>query len=96
MDAVVEPISGSEVLVPTARNGTAGTAVIAPAIEATDDAYIEGHVITISPQVSALVKAVHIDDNSLVHKGDLLVELDSTDYQVALDQATATLVHRRS
>ena len=59
---------------------------IAP-YESTDDAYIDGHVISISPQVSALVAAIHIDDNQYVHKGDLLVELDPTDYQVALSQA---------
>jgi membrane fusion protein (multidrug efflux system) len=52
----------------------------------TDDAYIDGHVVPITPQVSALVWAVHIDDNQLVHKGDLLVELDPTDFEVALQQ----------
>jgi membrane fusion protein, multidrug efflux system len=55
--------------------------------ESTDDAFIDGHIIGISPQVQAQVAAVHIDDNQMVHKGDLLVELDSTDYQVALSQA---------
>jgi membrane fusion protein (multidrug efflux system) len=55
----------------------------------TDDAYIEGHVITMSPQVSALVKTVMIQDNQVVHKGDVLVQLDPADYQVALDQAKA-------
>ena len=59
---------------------------VAP-FESTDDAFIDGHVIGISPQVSGLVAAVHIDDNQVVRKGDLLVELDSTDYQVALSQA---------
>jgi membrane fusion protein (multidrug efflux system) len=54
--------------------------------ESTDDAFIDGHVIPISPQVSALVSAVHVDDNQLVHKGDLLIELDPTDYQAALAQ----------
>ena len=54
--------------------------------ETTDDAFIDGHVIPISPQVSALVSAVHVDDNQLVHKGDLLIELDPTDYQAALAQ----------
>jgi membrane fusion protein (multidrug efflux system) len=54
--------------------------------ETTDDAFIDGHVIPISPQISALVSAVHVDDNQLVHKGDLLVELDPTDYQAALAQ----------
>ena len=64
--------------------------VHASGYESTDDAAIDGHVVTISPQVSAAVKAVHIDDNTFVRKGDPMVDLDPTDYQVALDQATAT------
>ena len=59
---------------------------VAP-FESTDDAFIDGHVIGISPQVSGLVAAVHFDDNQVVRKGDLLLELDGTDYQVALSQA---------
>ena len=55
--------------------------------EDTDDAFIDGHVVPISPQVSARVAAVHIDDNTRVHAGDLMVELDPTDYQVAVAQA---------
>jgi membrane fusion protein (multidrug efflux system) len=58
----------------------------------TDDAYIDGHVTQISPQVPALVAALHITDNQLVKRGDLLIELDSTHYQVALDQAQAQLL----
>lgn len=58
----------------------------------TDDAYVDGNVVQISPQVPALVAALHIDDNQLVHRGDLLVELDRTDYQVALEQAQAQLL----
>jgi membrane fusion protein (multidrug efflux system) len=55
----------------------------------TDDAYLDGHVTQVSPRASAQVLALHVDDNQLVHQGDLLVELDPTDYQVALDQAKA-------
>jgi membrane fusion protein (multidrug efflux system) len=55
--------------------------------EETDDAYIDGHVIAITPEVSALVSAVHVQINQFVRKGDLLVELDSTDFDVALQQA---------
>jgi membrane fusion protein (multidrug efflux system) len=65
-------------------------AVHAARYESTDDAYVEASVVTISPQVSALVKSVNISDNKFVHKGDVMVELDPTDYQVALDQAKAT------
>jgi len=59
---------------------------VAP-FESTDDAFIDGHIIGISPQVAAQAAVVHIDDNQVVHKGDLLVELDPTDFQVALEQA---------
>ncbi len=58
--------------------------------ESTDDAFVEGRVIPISPQLPARVVAVPVEDNELVHAGDLLVELDPTDYQVALDQAHAS------
>ena len=54
--------------------------------EETDDAFVDGHVVPISPQVPALVAKVHIDDNSVVRKGQLLIELDPTDYQVAVAQ----------
>jgi membrane fusion protein (multidrug efflux system) len=55
----------------------------------TDDAYVDGHIVQVAPQVSALVLALHIDDNQLVQKGDLLIELDPTDYQVAFEQVRA-------
>ncbi len=58
--------------------------------ESTDDSFIEGHVVTISPQVSGLVKAVKVNDNVLVTKGQVMIELDPADFQVALDQATAS------
>jgi membrane fusion protein (multidrug efflux system) len=56
----------------------------------TDDAFIEGHVVSISPQVPAKIKSVLIDDNMFVHKGQLMVELDPTDYLIAVNQAKAT------
>jgi membrane fusion protein, multidrug efflux system len=65
-------------------------AIIASRYASTDDAYIEAQVVTISPQVSALVKTLDVDDNKVVKKGDVLVELDPTDFQVALEQAKAT------
>jgi membrane fusion protein (multidrug efflux system) len=55
--------------------------------ESTDDAFIEGHTIPISPQISAQVATVHVNDNDFVHKGDLLVDLDPTDFRAALAQA---------
>ena len=61
-------------------------------LESTDDAFVEGHVVSISPQVSARVLSLNIDDNTLVKKGEVLVQLDPTDYAVALEQAEATRI----
>lgn len=61
----------------------------------TDDAYIDGNVVQISPQVAAQVLVLHIDDNVFVRTGDLLIELDPTDYLVALQQAKAQVRQAR-
>jgi membrane fusion protein, multidrug efflux system len=55
--------------------------------ESTDDAFIDGHVIGISPKVSAIVDKVYVDDNTPVTKGQILVELDPRDYKAAYLQA---------
>lgn len=55
--------------------------------ESTDDATVEARVVAISPQVAARVKTVNVADNQFVHKGDVLLELDPTDYEIALEQA---------
>jgi membrane fusion protein (multidrug efflux system) len=59
--------------------------------ESTDDAFIDGHIVAISPKVAAIVSRVYIDDNSIVKKGDPLVELDARDYQAAWVQAEGDL-----
>src|SRR5579863_2547829 len=48
--------------------------------ESTDDAFIDGHIITIAPKVSGQVLAVHIQDNQLVKAGDPIAEIDPRDY----------------
>src|SRR6185503_12944895 len=59
--------------------------------ESTDDAFIEGHVIPISPKVVGHVSKVYIDDNQEVKQGDLLVEIDARDFEARLEQAHAAL-----
>ena len=59
--------------------------------ESTDDAFIDGHIIAISPRVSGHVALVHVTDNQRVAAGDLLVELDPRDFQARLDAARAAL-----
>ena len=57
--------------------------------EDTDDAQIDGHLNSISARVSGHVAKLLIDDNQAVHVGQSLVEIDPTDYRVALDRAQA-------
>ena len=64
--------------------------------ESTDDAFIEGHVIQINPKVSAYVARLHFDDNTPVNKGDLLVELDTRDFDVAHQRAQTQLAQARA
>jgi membrane fusion protein (multidrug efflux system) len=59
--------------------------------ESTDDAFIDGHIIAISPRVSGHVARVYVTDNQKVDAGDLLVELDPRDFQARLDAARASL-----
>lgn len=59
--------------------------------EDTDDAYVNGNVVQITPQVTGTVIAVKADDTQTVKAGDPLVVLDPADSQVALQQAEANL-----
>lgn len=59
--------------------------------ESTDDAQIDGHLIPVSARISGYVSKVYVDDNQSVKKGQVLVEIDPRDYQVAVDQAQASL-----
>jgi membrane fusion protein, multidrug efflux system len=64
--------------------------------ESTDDAAVEAHVIQVSPKISAHVQAAHFDDNYQVKRGELLIELDARDYEVALASALANLASAQS
>ena len=59
--------------------------------ESTDDAFIDGHIIQISPKAAGYIAKIHVDDNQQVKAGDLLVEIDPRDYEVRLRQAQAAL-----
>jgi membrane fusion protein (multidrug efflux system) len=57
--------------------------------ESTDDAQIDGHIYPISARVGGQVVKVSAEDGQFVHKGDVLVQIDPTDYKVAVDRAQA-------
>jgi membrane fusion protein (multidrug efflux system) len=59
--------------------------------ESTDDAAIEGTVVSVSPRVAGHVARVLVKDNQDVQKGDVLVEIDARDYQTRVDEAQARL-----
>lgn len=59
--------------------------------ESTDNAYVQGNVVQITPQVGGTVLAIGADDTDFVRAGQPLVRLDPADAQVALDQAEAQL-----
>lgn len=57
----------------------------------TDNAYVAGNVVQITPQVGGTVISIGADDTDFVHAGQPLVRLDPADARVALDQAQAQL-----
>src|SRR6267143_568340 len=59
--------------------------------ESTDDAYVNGNVVQITPQISGTVVSIGADDTQFVKAGQPLVVLDQADAKVALDQAEAQL-----
>lgn len=57
----------------------------------TDDAYVQGNVVSITPQTLGTVVAIHADDGMRVQAGQVLVQLDPNDAKVAMEQARANL-----
>lgn len=69
----------------------AGWWLYARQYEDTDDAQADGNISAVSPRVSGTVTAVDVVDNQAVKAGDLLVQLDRSDLEVAVAQARAAL-----
>jgi len=64
--------------------------------EATDDAQIDGHIVPTASRVQGTVLKVHVQDNQEVKAGDLLIELDPRDFELALVRAEAELADARA
>ncbi|MET0544207.1 MAG: biotin/lipoyl-binding protein, partial [Variovorax sp.] len=65
--------------------------LVASHYEDTDNAYVQGNVIQITPQIGGTVMAIGADDTDFVKAGQPLVQLDPADAKVALDQSEAAL-----
>lgn len=66
-------------------------ALVSRFIEDTDNAYVQGNVVLVTPQIAGTVTKIHADDTSLVSAGQPLVSLDTADADVTLAQAEAQL-----
>src|SRR5271170_2943843 len=64
--------------------------------QVTDDAYVRGDLTPLSTKVAGIVRSVAVSDYQLVHKGDLLVELEDNDYQAQVAQASAAVEAARA
>src|ERR1051326_3747563 len=59
--------------------------------ESTDDAQVDGHINPVNAKIGGIVNAVHVKDNQFVNAGDILVEIDTRDYEIAFARAEADL-----
>jgi len=57
--------------------------------ESTDDAFVEGHLVFLSPRVAGQVSEVLVDENTHVRAGQVLVRLDPADFEVRVARARA-------
>lgn len=71
--------------------GVGAGVVLSAGHEKTDDAQLEADIASISPRVAGYIKTLNVEDNQVVKAGDVILEIDPTDYQLALDKANAAL-----
>ena len=57
----------------------------------TRDATVRAYVVTMAPEVAGRIVELYVVDNKLVHKGDLLMVIDPTNYSIAVSQADAAV-----
>lgn len=60
-------------------------------VPSTDNVRVEGNIVSLIPQVSGQVASIHVQPNSQVQKGDVLVKIASEDYEIAVKQAEMQL-----
>jgi len=62
----------------------------------TRDGMVRAYVVTMAPEVAGHIVELPVIDNKFVHKGDLLVGIDPTDYRIALDAADAAVLQAKA
>jgi len=61
----------------------------------TRDGAVRADVVTMAPEVAGRIVELRVVDNQYVHKGELLMTVDPTDYQIAVSRSTAVLQQAR-
>ena len=64
--------------------------------EDTDDAQVNGHLIQVSSRIAGQILKVDVEENQKVDAGDPIAELDPRDYEVAVENAEATLASAKA
>ncbi len=62
----------------------------------TRDGQVLAYVVYQAPEVSGRVVKLNVDDNQVVHRGDVLYQIDPTDYEVSVANAEATVASRNA
>jgi membrane fusion protein, multidrug efflux system len=69
--------------------GAIGFWLYSSTYESTDDAEVDGHLNGVTARIDGVIKGVYVEENQTIQVGQLVAEMDSRDYQVALEQAQA-------
>lgn len=57
----------------------------------TEDAYVHGNRVNLTPQISGFVSGVHVNDTQVVEEGQLLIDLDRSDMRIAFEMSLSKL-----
>jgi len=59
--------------------------------ESTEDAFVEGTIVSVSPEVAGKIRALYVDENQPVKRGDILAEIDPAEYMAEVKQSEANV-----
>lgn len=68
-----------------------GFGAFRPSAQSTDDAYVNADFTVVAPRVAGQISTLTVDDNQVVHKGQLLAQIDDRDYVAAVAAAQANV-----
>src|SRR3954466_10940965 len=62
----------------------------------TRDGTVRAYVVTMAPEIAGRIVELHVADNQFVHKGDLLMVIDPTDFRIAVSLAEAAVTQAQA